>query len=95
LMKIRSFIDRNYERAERILKENIDILHAMATALMKYETIDKHQIDDLMARKPVRDPEGWDDTPPPQSYDDVKTDDIKGKDSKKSGKSIGGTAEQS
>ncbi|MDD5578702.1 MAG: ATP-dependent zinc metalloprotease FtsH [Methylobacter sp.] len=93
--EIRSFIDKNYERAERLLKENIDILHAMASALMKYETIDKHQIDDLMARKPVRDPEGWDDTPPPQSYDDVKADDIKGKDNKKSGKSIGGTAEQS
>jgi len=30
---------------------------------MKYETIDKYQIDDLMARKPVRDPQGWDDRP--------------------------------
>jgi cell division protease FtsH len=36
----------------------------MAAALMKYETIDKYQIDDLMARKPVRDPQGWDDRPP-------------------------------
>jgi len=62
--EIRSIIDRNYERAEKILKENEDILHAMAKALMKYETIDKFQIEDLMTRKPVRDPEGWDDTPP-------------------------------
>ena len=62
--EIRSFIDRNYERAERLIKENIDILHAMAEALIKYETIDKYQIDDLMARKPVRDPQGWDDKPP-------------------------------
>ncbi len=63
--EIRSIIDRNYERAEKILKENEDILHAMAAALIKYETIDKDQIDDLMARRAVRDPDGWDDTPPP------------------------------
>ena len=62
--EIRSIIDRNYERAEKILKENEDILHSMSAALMKYETIDKYQIDDLMARKPVRAPKGWDDTPP-------------------------------
>jgi cell division protease FtsH len=62
--EIRSFIDRNYERAERLIKEHIDILHAMSDALMKYETIDKDQIDDLMARRPVRAPEGWDDMPP-------------------------------
>jgi cell division protease FtsH len=89
--EIRSFIDRNYERAERILKENIDILHAMAEALMKYETIDKFQIDDLMARKAVRDPQGWDDKPP---RGDIKTDEVKGKDDKKNEQSIGQTAEQ-
>jgi cell division protease FtsH len=89
--EIRSFIDRNYERAERLLKENIDILHAMAEALMKYETIDKFQIEDLMARKPVRDPQGWDDKPP---RGDVKVDEIKEKDGKKSKKAIGHTAEQ-
>jgi cell division protease FtsH len=62
--EIRSFIDRNYQRTETILKENMDILHSMAAALMKYETIDKSQIDDLMARKPVCDPEGWNDALP-------------------------------
>lgn len=70
--EIRSIIDRNYERAENILKENEDILHAMADALMKYETIDKAQIDDLMSRRPVRAPQGWEDTTPPQGG--VKTD---------------------
>ncbi len=90
--EIRSFIDRNYERAETILKENMDILHAMADALMKYETIDKFQIDDLMARKPVRDPQGWDDKPP--SHGEIITDDVKNKDDLKNEKSIGGTAEQ-
>ena len=66
--EIRSVIDRNYERAERILRENIDILHAMSEALIQYETIDKDQIDDLMARRPVRPPQGWeDDKTPPKS----------------------------
>ncbi|MGO2012701.1 MAG: ATP-dependent zinc metalloprotease FtsH [Pseudoalteromonas sp.] len=54
--EVRLLSDRNYERAENILKENIDILHAMKDALMKYETIDAKQIDDLMAREPVREP---------------------------------------
>ena len=62
--EIRAIIDRNYERAEKILKDNMDILHAMAEALIKYETIDKTQIDDLMERRPVKSPEGWDDIPP-------------------------------
>ncbi|TPQ27986.1 ATP-dependent zinc metalloprotease FtsH [Methylomonas koyamae] len=87
--EIRSIIDRNYERAETILKENMDILHAMAEALMKYETIDKYQIDDLMSRKPVREPKGWDDTPSPS--DERKNDHW---DQKSGDESIGGAAEQ-
>lgn len=54
--EVRLLSDRNYQRAEEILKENIDILHSMKDALMKYETIDAKQIDDLMARQPVREP---------------------------------------
>ncbi|WP_305907173.1 ATP-dependent zinc metalloprotease FtsH [Methylomarinum sp. Ch1-1] len=89
--EIRSIIDRNYERAEKILKDNEDILHAMAAALMKYETIDKFQIEDLMTRKPVREPQGWDDTPPRSGG--VKADD----DNKADGKEapIAGATEQS
>ena len=63
--EIRSFIDRNYERAEDILKENLDKLHAMADALMKYETIDQEQIGDIMAGRPPRPPADWDDDTPP------------------------------
>ncbi len=59
--EIRSFIDRNYERAEKILKDNMDILHSMADALMEWETIDRLQIDDLMNRKKVRPPADYDD----------------------------------
>lgn len=57
--EIKAVIDRNYERAQNILMENLDILHAMKDALMKYETIDAKQIDDLMARTDVREPADW------------------------------------
>ena len=46
--EIRSIVDKNYARSEKILKENEDKLHLMAEALIKYETIDADQIDDLM-----------------------------------------------
>lgn len=62
--EIRAIIDRNYQRSEKLIKDNIDILHAMANALMKYETLDKNQIDDLMERRAVRAPDGWEDLPP-------------------------------
>ncbi len=52
--EVRRILDENYEKAEKILRDNEDILHNMAKALMKYETIDSDQIDDLMARRPVR-----------------------------------------
>lgn len=60
-LEIRDIIDRNYERARKILEENMDILHEMTKALVKYETIDEGQIDDLMNRRPVREPQGWND----------------------------------
>jgi len=59
--EIRSFIDRNYERAEKILKDNLDILHSMADALIEWETIDRLQIDDLMNCKKARSPADYDD----------------------------------
>ncbi|MBB6542244.1 cell division protease FtsH [Thalassotalea piscium] len=60
--EIKDFVNRNYARAEKVLKENIDILHAMKDALMHYETIDAGQIDDLMERREVRKPAAeWDD----------------------------------
>ncbi|MBO9491438.1 ATP-dependent zinc metalloprotease FtsH [Endozoicomonas sp. G2_1] len=49
--EIKDVVNRNYQRAEQILKDNMDILHAMKDALMEYETIDAGQIDDLMERK--------------------------------------------
>tara|TARA_R110002072_G_scaffold93607_5_gene207411 strand:- start:29864 stop:31792 length:1929 start_codon:yes stop_codon:yes gene_type:complete len=60
--EIRSIVDKNYARSEKILKENEDKLHLMAEALIKYETIDSDQIDDLMEGKTPRPPSGWDDS---------------------------------
>ncbi|MEJ2529988.1 MAG: ATP-dependent metalloprotease, partial [Gammaproteobacteria bacterium] len=62
--EIRVFIDRNYQRSERILKENMEKLKVMAEALIKYETIDCSQIDDIMAGRKPKDPEGWNDSEP-------------------------------
>ena len=52
--EIRIIIDANYDIAYKILEENRDILDSMAAALVEFETIDTGQIDDLMARKPMR-----------------------------------------
>jgi cell division protease FtsH len=57
--EVRNFIDRNYERSRRLITDNLDKLHAMAAALMKYETIDHEQIDDIMLGKPPRPPRDW------------------------------------
>jgi len=57
--EVRTIIDTCYERARVILVENRSKLDAMADALMKYETIDSHQIDDIMDDKPPRPPKGW------------------------------------
>lgn len=58
--EVRAIIDRNYKRAEQLLKDNADILESMTQALMKYETLDAEQIKDLMARKEPAPPKGWD-----------------------------------
>ncbi|MCP5417065.1 MAG: ATP-dependent zinc metalloprotease FtsH [Chromatiaceae bacterium] len=65
--EIRAFIEVNYERAENILKDRLDILHLMAEALMKYETIDSGQIDDIMAGREPQPPKDWGDDSKPDS----------------------------
>ncbi|MGY0614209.1 ATP-dependent zinc metalloprotease FtsH [Vibrio sp. FJH11] len=71
--EVRQIIDRNYYRAKKILEDNMDIMHAMKDALMKYETIDAHQIDDLMERKAeIREPAGWGDNPSNKTQADEK-----------------------
>jgi cell division protease FtsH len=95
--EIRSLIDRNYQRAEKILKEHMDVLHAMTDALMKYETIDAHQIDALMAGESVPAPKDWIDLDlDDDDNDNVNTSSPDKKEKKGSSKdgSIGGPAGQ-
>ncbi|ASL25541.1 ATP-dependent zinc metalloprotease FtsH [Azotobacter chroococcum] len=57
--EVRSIIDQCYGTATQLLRDNRDKLDMMAEALMKYETIDADQIDDIMAGRTVREPKDW------------------------------------
>jgi len=79
--EVRAIIDNCYGTAKSILEENRDKLDTMAEALLEYETIERAQIDDIMAGRKPNPPASWDDqdsgTPPvadgsdsPDSVDD-------------------------
>ena len=85
--EIRNIVDRNYVRAKQILEDNMEKLHTMAQALIRYETIDRDQIDDIMAGRQPRTPAAWDDTEPPRGSVDQESK----RDKKGEGK-IGGPA---
>ncbi|MBC8995027.1 ATP-dependent zinc metalloprotease FtsH [Pseudomonas sp. N40(2020)] len=73
--EVRSIIDQCYGTAKQILTDNRDKLDAMADALMKYETIDAEQIDDIMAGRPPREPRDWSGgtgAPPPPVVQDER-----------------------
>ena len=63
--EVRGIIERNYTRARTILTENIDKLHAMAQALIKYETIDSEQVHRIMQGLEPGVPSNWTDGKPP------------------------------
>jgi cell division protease FtsH len=56
---IRRIIDEQYAQARKIIEDNQDKMHAMANALLEWETIDADQIDDIMGGKPPRPPKDW------------------------------------
>ena len=57
--EIRCIIDAQYAVARKHIEENKDKMHAMAAALLEYETIDAEQIDDIMNGRPARPPKDW------------------------------------
>ena len=57
--EVRSLIDHCYGTAKQLLADNRDKLELMAAALMKFETIDAEQIDDIMSGRPAREPKDW------------------------------------
>src|SRR5699024_10848970 len=59
--EMRSIIDACYERSKNVLEDNMAKLHLMADALMKYETIDRKQIDEIMAGHEPGPPQSWND----------------------------------
>jgi cell division protease FtsH len=59
--EVRVIVDNCYSTAKKLLEENRDKLDAMAEALLEYETIDRSQIDDIMAGKKPRPPADWND----------------------------------
>jgi cell division protease FtsH len=63
--EVRGLIDTCYTEAKRILEENRDKLTKMAEALIKFETIDEHQIKDIMQGRDPRPPEDWDEPSEP------------------------------
>ena len=92
--EIRALIDRNYQRSYTMLTERIAILHAMADALIKYETIDADQIDDIMNGRPPRPPEDWDEPEQPKSGE-TGTATVEDEPKEKKGEdTIGGPASQ-
>jgi len=56
---IRRIIDEQYAAARKVIEENQDKIHAMAKALLEWETIDSDQLDDIMGGKPPRAPKDW------------------------------------
>jgi cell division protease FtsH len=62
--EVRRVIEGNYKRARAILESNLDKLHTMAEALIKYETITDEQIKDIMQGRAPKPPDGWDDSAP-------------------------------
>jgi len=59
--EIRKIIDKQYSRATKLINDNLDKMHLMADALMKYETIDVEQIDQIMDGKVPDAPDSWSD----------------------------------
>jgi cell division protease FtsH len=57
--EIRCILDAQYAVARKHIEDNQDKMHAMAAALLEYETIDTEQIDDIMAGRPARPPKDW------------------------------------
>lgn len=54
--EIRRILEEQYTTARKLIEDNADKVEAMAQALLKWETIDADQIDDIMAGKPPREP---------------------------------------
>ena len=65
--EVRRIIDEQYAVARNLIETHQDKMHAMANALLEYETIDNEQLRDIMDGRPPRPPKDW--TPPANKSD--------------------------
>ena len=65
--EVRRIIDEQYGIARKLIEDNADKMHAMAKALLEWETIDGEQIEDIMQGRPPRAPKDWSGSSPPSS----------------------------
>lgn len=57
--EVRRIVDQQYKLARDLIEQHSDKVHAMAAALLEWETIDADQIDDIMAGKAPRPPKDF------------------------------------
>ncbi len=57
--EVRRILDEQYKLARNLIETNADKMHAMAKALLEWETIDADQIDDIMSGKTPQPPKDW------------------------------------
>ncbi|WP_313070187.1 ATP-dependent zinc metalloprotease FtsH [Melaminivora sp.] len=67
--EVRRIIDEQYALARNLIEENQDKMHAMARAMLEWETIDAEQLDDIMAGREPRPPKDWTPRRPPSGGD--------------------------
>ena len=58
--EVRRIIDEQYAVARKLIEDNQDKMHAMAKALLEWETIDTDQVEDIMERQAAASAEGLD-----------------------------------
>ncbi len=69
--EVRRIIDEQYALARKLIEDNSDKMHAMAKAMLEWETIDAEQLDDIMAGRAPRPPKDWTPRIPPSGGDDA------------------------
>ena len=89
--EVRKIVDEAHDTAMRLIKDNLDKLHVMADALIRYETIDSSQIDQIMDGQEPGPPDGWDEDESDRTPED--RDSTADKPASQDG-TIGGPAEQ-
>ncbi len=86
--EVRRIVEAAHHRALDLVKSNLDLLHLMADALMRYETIDSSQIDQIMQGHEPDPPEGWNES------DSDASSEANASDTDEERPTIGGPAEQ-